>query len=372
MPDTSVTADGLRFENPFVVASGPPTTNARVIERAFREGWGGAVAKTICLDADTIHNVAPRYARIRVGQERTVVGWENIELISDRPFEVWMEELAAVKSAFPDRVLVASIMETTRRDAWHEIVERTQATGVDALELNLSCPHGLPERRMGSAVGEDPELLAEVAGWVAEVATVPVWAKLTPNVTRVEDGGRAALAAGLGGLSAINTIRSIMGVDLETLRPEPTVEGRSTFGGYSGMAVRPIAMRMVAELAQMIAEEFPGRSLHAIGGVESGDDAAQHVLLGADTVQVCTGVMIHGYGLIRRLVDDLRRLLDRHGMDSVAELKGRALEHLTTHAELVRLQAEARDRPVPAIVTAGDGGWTGERFVEQTEDLVAS
>ena len=191
-------------------------------------------------------------------------------------------------------------MEEYNRDAWHEIVERCQDAGVDAFELNMSCPHGLPERKMGAAMGENPDILEEVCGWVMEVAKKPVWAKMTPNVTHIEDPTRASLRAGCDGISAINTIRSVMGVDLETLRPEPTVEGYTTPGGYSCQAVMPIALRMCMEIAKVIQNEFPGRTLSGIGGIETGNDAAQFILLGCDTVQVCTGVMKFGYPIVKR------------------------------------------------------------------------
>src|SRR5512145_459549 len=193
MVDLSITIDRLRLPNPFVIGSGPPGTDANVIRKAFDEGWGAVVAKTVSLDARKVVNVTPRYARLRAGGSREVLGWENIELISDRPIDVWLREFRDLKARRPDRVLIASIMEEHRRAAWVELVERVQATGVDALELNFSCPHGLTERRMGSAMGQDPAILSEVCGWVREVATVPVWAKLTPNVTSIVEPARAAL-----------------------------------------------------------------------------------------------------------------------------------------------------------------------------------
>src|SRR5919202_2365822 len=179
-------------------------------------------------------------------------------------------------------------MEEYNRDAWTEIVERCEETDVDAFELNFSCPHGLPERKMGAAMGENPEILEEVAGWVMAAAKKPVWAKMTPNVTRIEDPSRAAFRAGCQGVSSINTIRSVMAVNLDTLRPEPTVEGYTTPGGYSCKAVRPIAMRMVMEIDTMMRREFPGRSLSAIGGIETGGDAAPFIFLGAGTTPGCT------------------------------------------------------------------------------------
>ena len=367
MPTLATTVDGLALPNPFLIASGPPGTNLNVVRRALRDGWGAVVAKTVSLDAARIVNVTPRYAKLHAGGE--IIGWENIELISDRPFATCLEEFRQCKNEFPDRVLIASVMEEYRRDAWHEIVERTQSTGVAALELNMSCPHGLPERRVGSAMGEDPELLAEVCRWVMEVARVPVWVKLTPNVTRIEDPARAALASGAAGITAINTIRSILGVNLDTLRPEPTVAGHSTPGGYSSVAIRPIALRMAAEIAGVIANDYPGRTLSGVGGIESGTDAAQYILLGADTVQVCTGVMKHGYGLVAQMKDELLAFMERHGFENIADFKGKSLSYLTSHSELVRLhQGGSAERPDHGEIHS-DSEWTGDALPAQSEAL---
>jgi dihydropyrimidine dehydrogenase (NADP+)/dihydropyrimidine dehydrogenase (NAD+) subunit PreA len=261
MPTLATIVDGLKLPNPFVIGSGPPGTNLNVIAKAFKEGWGAVIAKTVSLDAAKVVNVTPRYGKLHSSDGKEIVGWENIELISDRPFKLWEDEFKKCKDMFPNGVLIASIMEEYRKDAWIEIVERCQACGVDAFELNFSCPHGLPERKMGAAMGENPEILKEVVAWVMSVAKKPVWAKMTPNVTHIEDPSRAALKSGATGISAINTIRSVIGVNLETLRPEPSVEGYTTPGGYSSRAVKPIALRMVMEVAQLIRKEFPGRSL---------------------------------------------------------------------------------------------------------------
>ena len=192
MANLETTVNGLKLPNPFVIGSGPPGTNANVIGKAFDEGWGAVIAKTISLEAEKVINVQPRYARLRSRESQEIFGWENIELISDRKFDVWIDEFKETKNKYPDRILIASIMEEYRKDAWVEIVQRCEEAGVDAFELNLSCPHGLPERRMGSAMGENPELAKEVCGWVMDVAKVPVWAKMTPNVTRIQDPSRAA------------------------------------------------------------------------------------------------------------------------------------------------------------------------------------
>src|SRR6478736_1982068 len=375
MPTLATTVNGLKLPNPFVIGSGPPGTNANVIGKAFDEGWGAVIAKTISLDASKVVNVAPRYARMRVGPKasETIVGWQNIELISDRPFDTWLDEFKQVKDKYPGRILIASIMEEYHKDRWVEIVERCQATGIDAFELNFSCPHGLPERKMGSAMGQDCGIMEEVCRWVMSAAKVPVWAKLTPNVTHIQDGCEAALRAGCDGVSAINTILCVTAVDLETLRPEPTVEGYTTPGGYSCTAVRPIALRMVKECAETIRDKFPnqGRTLSAIGGVETGKDAAQFILLGGDTVQVCTGVMKLGYEMVKRMKDELLSFMAKHNFETVDQFRGHSLQYFTTHADLVKRQAEAKaaaKAKVKGMVTK-ESEWQGDNFVKQSDAL---
>lgn len=188
-PDLSVTVNGLKMPNPFVIGSGPPGTNYKVMKRAFDEGWGAVIAKTVSLEADKVVNVTPRYARLRAGANGSakgqIIGWENIELISDRPLETMLRELKLLKEEYPDRILIASIMEEYNKAAWEELIDRVEQTGIDAIEINFSCPHGMPERKMGAAVGQDCALLEEVCGWINAKATVPVWAKMTPNVTDI-------------------------------------------------------------------------------------------------------------------------------------------------------------------------------------------
>ena len=372
MSTLATTVDGLKLPNPFVIGSGPPGTNLNVIIKAFQEGWGAVIAKTVSLDASKVVNVTPRYAKLHSNDGKEIIGWENIELISDRPFKIWEEEFKKCKDQFPDRILIASIMEEYRKDAWVEIVERCQACGVDGFELNFSCPHGLPERKMGAAMGENPEILAEVVKWVMGAAKKPVWAKMTPNVTHIEDPSRAALKSGATGISAINTIRSVMGVNLETLRPEPAVEGYTTPGGYSCRAVKPIALRMVMEIAQLIRKEYPGRSLSAIGGVETGNDAAEFILLGADTVQVCTGVMKFGYEHVKPMCEQLLAFMEKHKFETLADFKGKSLDYFTTHADLVKRQGErkaAQKATTTAKVVKSDGEWKGDEFVKQSQAL---
>jgi dihydroorotate dehydrogenase subfamily 1 len=373
MSTLATTVDGLKLPNPFIIASGPPGTNLNVIAKAFQEGWGAVIAKTISLDASKVINVTPRYAKLLAADGKEVVGWQNIELISDRPFKLWLDEFKKCKDRFPDRVLIASVMEEYRKDAWVEIIQRCEATGVDGFELNFSCPHGLPERKMGAAMGENPELLEEVCGWVMSATKKPVWAKMTPNVTHIEDPSRASLKGGVTGISAINTIRCVMGVNLDTLRPEPTVEGYTTPGGYSSKAVKPIALRMVMEIAQVIRKEFPGRSLSAIGGIESGHDAAEFILLGADTVQVCTGVMKYGYERIKPMCEELLAFMEKHKFQTVTDFKGKSLDYFTTHADLVKRQTDrkAAQRAAAGKKVKNDAEWTGDEFVKQSEALSA-
>jgi dihydroorotate dehydrogenase subfamily 1 len=364
--DLSVEVNGIKFENPFILGSGPPGTNAKVISKSFDLGWGGMVIKTISLDASKVINTNPRYAKLRSLEGNEVIGFQNIELISDRPFEKWLDEIKELKDKYPNKVLIASVMEEYSRDAWHEIIERTQECGPDAFELNLSCPHGLPERKMGMAMGENPDLVEEVCGWVMEVAKIPVWAKMTPNVGDVTAPASAAIKSGVDGISMINTILSVMGVDLKTLRPMPTVQGYTVPGGYSGQAVRPIALRQVMEVARA----FPDTPISGMGGIYTGYDAAQFMLLGSSTVQVCTGAMLQGYGVIAKLKEELSSFMLDKGFDKLTDFIGHSLPYFSTHANLVERQQEAK------IKKAGKTGldnetWKGD-IAKETDELTSN
>ncbi|KAK4280658.1 hypothetical protein QN277_012254 [Acacia crassicarpa] len=378
-PDLSVNVNGLRLPNPFVIGSGPPGTNYTVMKRAFDEGWGGVIAKTVSLDAAKVINVTPRYARLRAAVNGSakgeIIGWENIELISDRPLETMLKEFKQLKEEYPNRILIASIMEEYNKSAWQELVDRVEQTGVDAIEVNFSCPHGMPERKMGAAVGQDCALLEEVCGWINEKATVPVWAKMTPNITDITQPARVALRSGCEGVAAINTIMSVMGINLDTLHPEPCVEGYSTPGGYSARAVHPIALGKVMNIAKMMKAEFDlnNYSLSGIGGVEKGGDAAEFILLGANTVQVCTGVMMHGYGLVKKLSAELKDFMRKHNFKSIEDFRGVSLQYFTTHTDLVRRQQEAiKQRKATRKGLQSDREWTGDGFVKESESMVSN
>ncbi len=364
-PSLAITVNGMQFENPFLLGSGPPGTNAKVIAKSYDLGWGGMVIKTISLDSSKVINTAPRYGKLKSREDdKIVVGFENIELISDRPFDTWLDELRQLKKSYPKKMLIASVMEEYRREAWHEIIKRTQETGVDGFELNLSCPHGLPERKMGMAMGEDPSICQEVVGWVKEVAKIPVWAKMTPNVGDPTAAPRAAIKAGADGISAINTILSVVGVDLRTLRPMPTVEGYSVPGGYSGQAVRPIALRHIMEIARA----FPNVPISGMGGIDTGFDAAQFFLLGSHTVQVCTGAMLQGYEVIAKLKDELLKVMTDHKIETVKELVGKSLPYFSTHKDLTERQRAAK---AAKVGNARDQEtWKGE-IKKETDSLTS-
>jgi len=365
--DLSITVNGMSFDNPFVLGSGPPGTNGKVIARSFELGWGGMVAKTFALDASKVINVAPRYAKLRGRSSEEVIGFQNIELISDRPYADWIDDLTQLKKQYPNKILIASIMEEYNKATWQQIVREVQATGVDGFELNLSCPHGLPERKMGMAMGENPDIVEEVCRWVKEVATIPVWAKMTPNVGNPTVPAGAALRGGADGIAMINTILSVCGIDLKTLRPMPTVEGHSVPGGYSGQAVRPIALRQVMEVARA----NPGVAISGIGGIETGFDAAQFFLLGASTVQVCTGAMLRGYEIISELKEELGKFMTDHKFTNIREFVGKSLPYFTTHHDLVDRQKAARDAKEAARAGKPKAGTTA-KDVETWKGDIAS
>ena len=328
MPDLSVDFCGVKAPNPFWLASAPPTNSEYQVRRAFDAGWGGAVWKTLA--REPIVNVSSRYGAIDLDR-RKVMGLNNIELITDRSLAVNLLEIARVKKAHPGHALFVSLMEESSREAWHEIVKKTQDAGADGIELNFGCPHGMSERGMGSAVGQVPDYAAMITGWVKEMSTVPVIVKLTPNVADVRPVGRAAVGAGADALSLINTINSIMGVDLDTLAPKPSVRGEGTHGGYCGPAVKPIALNMVASLA---GDPAIGVPISGIGGIQSWQDAAEFFLLGAGSVQVCTAVMHHGFRIVEHLVSGLDGWMFEKGYANLDDIVGRSVPRVLRWSDL--------------------------------------
>jgi dihydroorotate dehydrogenase subfamily 1 len=349
------------------LGSGPPGTNARVIAKSYDAGWGGAVAKTVSLESAKVVNVVPRYGKLRSRTSGEVIGFENIELISDRPIDIWLDEFRQIKKSYPNHVLIASIMEEYEKERWQELTRVVQETGVDGLELNFSCPHGMTERKMGSEMGEHPDLTEEVTAWVTEVATIPVWAKMTPNITNIKEPALAAVRGGANGISAINTILSVIGVDLNTLRPMPTVEGHTVPGGYSSQAVKPIALRMVSQLALGLPKDV---SISGIGGIETAHDAIEFFLLGASTVQICTGVMLHGVKMIDELQEGVIKFLTDKGFNSLQEIVGQSLQYFSTHMDLVQKMKQAKR--VRAGEASRDNEWGQKDITEKTAELTSN
>jgi len=265
---------GIKSPNPFWLASAPPTDKAYNVNRAFEAGWGGAVWKTLGEDPPVVNVNGPRYAT-NYGNDRRVIGFNNIELITDRPLSVNLEEMRQIKRDWPDRALVASVMLPMEEEVWARLVPMIEDTGVDAFELNFGCPHGMSERGMGAAVGQVPEYIQMAAEWCKKYAGIPVIVKLTPNVTSILPPARAAKAAGADGVSLINTINSIMRVDYDTLSMYPSTDGMGSHGGYCGPGAKPIALHMIAEIARTAdTADIP---ISGIGGITDWRDAVDHL-----------------------------------------------------------------------------------------------
>jgi dihydropyrimidine dehydrogenase (NAD+) subunit PreA len=320
MADLRTNLAGIKSPNPFWLASAPPTNSGYQIMKAFDAGWGGAVWKTLGVP---VVNVSSRYGAVNYRDKR-MVGFNNIELITDRPLKDNLREISEVKKRFPDHAVIASLMVETKEE-WHQIVRDVENAGADGIELNFGCPHGMCERGMGSAVGQEPKVLQMIVEWVKEVAKVPVITKLTPNISDITRPARAARAGGSDAISLINTIQSIVGVDIDQFVPYPIVDGKSTNGGYCGPAVKPIALNMVKNCAQHPDVNLP---ISGIGGVENWRDAVEFILLGATTVQVCTAVMHFGFGIIREILPGLERYMDEKGFKTIEDFRGKALPNI--------------------------------------------
>lgn len=325
MADLSVKFAGITSPNPFWLASGPPTNTAGQVMRAFDAGWGGAVWKTI---GEPIVNTSSRYGGIDLNGTK-LMGFNNIELISDRPIEVNFREIYEVKKRYPKNLVIASLMVESKRESWHAMVRRAEDAGSDALELNFGCPHGMSERGMGSAVGQVPEYTEMITSWVKEATRIPVIVKLTPNVTDITRIAMAAERGGADAVSLMNTINSLMGVDLETFAPQPSVAGKSSHGGYCGPAVKPVALHLVASVAKKLRIPISG-----IGGIGLWNDAAEFVALGASTVQVCTAAMHYGFRIVEDMIDGLSQYMDDHGFRTIEDFRGRAVANVRDWGDL--------------------------------------
>ena len=323
MADLTVTLAGIRSPNPFWLASAPPADKAYNINRAFEAGWGGVVWKTLGEDGPPVVNVSgPRYGAIHT-TSRQVIGFNNIELITDRPLQVNLGEIRQIKRDWPDRAVVVSLMVPCEEHAWKAILPLVEDTGADGIELNFGCPHGMSERGMGAAVGQVPAYVEMVTRWCKQYSRLPVIVKLTPNVTNILVPARAAKAGGADAVSLINTISAVMSVDLDTLAPSPSVDGLGAHGGYCGTAVKPIALRMVGEIARD--PECAGLPISGIGGINTWRDAAEFMALGATNVQVCTAAMTHGFRIVGDMIDGLRNWMDEKGHATLAGFTAKAV-----------------------------------------------
>ncbi len=327
MADLRTTFAGIASPNPFWLASAPPTDKAYNVHRAFEAGWGGVVWKTLGEDGPPIVNVnGPRYGAL-LTPDRKMLGFNNIELITDRPLQTNLDEIAEVKRRWPDRALVVSLMVPCTEDAWKAILVRVEDTGADGIELNFGCPHGMSERGMGAAVGQVPEYIEMVTAWCKQYSRLPVIVKLTPNVTDIRQPARAARRGGADAISLINTVNSIMGVDPSTLKMSPSTGGMGSHGGYCGPAVKPIALHMTAEIGRD--PETAGIPVSGIGGVATWRDALDYIALGAGNVQVCTAAMAFGFKIVQEMTDGLSEYMDAMGFRTIEDFRGRALPTIT-------------------------------------------
>jgi len=307
--DISIEVCGIKFENPFGLASAPPTTSSAMIRRAFDAGWAFAVTKTFALDKDNVTNVSPRIVRGTTSGHIYGPGqgsFLNIELISEKSCLYWLTSIRELKKVHPRKVLIASIMCAYIEDDWKTLAKRAQDAGADALELNLSCPHGMGEKGMGLACGQKPELVRDICAWVKEVARIPFFAKLTPNVTDIVAIAQAAHDGGASGVTAINTVSGLMTISPDG-KPWPAVgkEARTTYGGVSGNAIRPLALKGVASIAKAL----PNFPILATGGIDSAETALQFILAGASCVQICSAVQNQDFSIVSDYISGLKALL---------------------------------------------------------------
>ena len=327
MADLRTSFLGVTSPNPFWLASAPPTDRKINVERAFRAGWGGVVWKTLGEAGPPCVNVSgARYGAIH-GPDRRLIAMNNIELITDRDLEINLREIKEVKRAWPDRALVVSLMVPCDEESWKAILARVEETECDGVELNFGCPHGMSERGMGSAVGQVPEYVEMVARWCKAHTRMPVIVKLTPNIADIRQPARAAKKGGADAVSLINTINSIMAIDLDHMTPDVAIDGKGTHGGMCGPAVKPIALSMTSEIARD--PDCAGLPISAIGGITTWRDAAEFIALGAGTVQVCTAAMTYEFKVVQEMISGLEDFMEAKGYASIEDFRGRAVPSVT-------------------------------------------
>lgn len=329
---------GVSMPNPFMIASAPPSSTPEIVARAFEMGWGGAMMKTVQYTPRwTKQNVNPRINAIKQG--KNIIGFTNFEIGSTKSVEQWAEGIRWLKERYKDHAVFVSLMHTDelKEEEWKELTRIFDQAGADGFELNLSCSHGQAESGCGAVLGADPDMIKLVTGWVVSQTKKPVIPKLTALTVDLPSRGIAAKEAGAKAISAINTLSSLPGIDLDTFQPLNAVDGMSAFQGASGKIIRPIALRCVAELAA--ATNLP---ISATGGCYTWEDAAQFILAGAQTVQVCSAVMEYGYGIIDKLTSGLLGYMEEKGFETIEDFRGKTLSYVTRQIKLnrdFRLQA---------------------------------
>ena len=362
---------GIPLENPFLLSSSVVASNYDMCARAFEAGWAGAAFKTIC--SFDIHEVSPRFSAI-TGDNGTIIGFKNVEQLSDHSVEENMEVFRRLKKDYPTKFILASIMGQNEEE-WESLARQCVDNGADAIELNFSCPN-MAEGGLGSDIGQIPELVERFTAAAKRGTSRPVLAKLTPNVATMSPSAEAALRGGADGIAAINTIKSIVGVNHHTYVSSPAVHGMSAVGGYSGAAVKPISLRFIAELGKN--PKLAGMHISAMGGVENWSDALEYILLGAGSIQVTTAVMQYGYRIIEDLKSGLNLFLAEKGFSSVNEARGLALDSVSETTDVLERDTVIfpqfhRNRCIGCgrcVISCSDGGHQALRFSEDRKPIL--
>lgn len=327
---------GFEMENPWCVASAPPAATGKLMAEAFDAGWAAAIMKTVGPVEEPIINVSPRIQTYKKWNRE--IAMQNIELITDRRLSVWLDELKVLRKQYPRKMIIGSVMAPGHdMDAWAKLVTEMNQVGCNAVELNLGCPHGMPERDMGAICSQDPEIVFNIVKTAKSVSKVPILTKLTPNVTNIKLMAAAAKKAGTDAITVINTVNGIIGVDIYKREPHLSVQGHTAIGGISGNAVKPIGLKCVAECKQ--ATELP---ISATGGISGWQESVEYLLMGADQLQVCTEIMIRGFRIISGMKTGLEKYMDETGIRSVAELKGDLYKKVSSFSHLLEISSSMK------------------------------
>jgi len=321
-PDLSIDFCGVKFKNPFMLSSSPVSNSAEMVSKAFEAGWGGVSYKTVVSDRLPIIHPSPRMHGYHYGNKR-LVGLQNVEQTSDRGVKANLLDIMYLKKHYPEHVLMVSIMGFSNQE-WYDLAKAVTDAGADMIELNFSCPHMTVEGS-GAKVGQVQELVQKFTETARKASNLPLVAKMTPNITDMNEPAMYAKMGGADGISAINTVRGISEIGLDDFVPKPNVFGKGAISGYSGPAVKPIALRFIAEMAE---NKELGLPLSGIGGIETWIDALEYILVGASTVQVTTGIIHYGYRIVEDMIEGLSDFMVSKGIEKVSDLVGKALPHL--------------------------------------------